>query len=210
MSSGANSGSSTPKLPVLTSPLARAPKFSPPTSRNTSPRRKPLHDRSNSQSNQFSGPTIRIVEDPGTDVYSKTPFPSQPSQVLPPRNAPGYSFEGRGAHVSESNFVTNAVAHIESSRTLVPRPLHPKRAIRHRRVPRRRIPLWPRHYLPRPLGFRKAPHPRHRRHLSVLRISKKKSWRYLKNLSRHHRSDQLFALSSRPCRPVVSYPKATH
>ncbi|KAF2462669.1 uncharacterized protein BDR25DRAFT_330121 [Lindgomyces ingoldianus] len=131
MSSGANSGSSTPKLPVITSPLARAPKFSPPSSRNVSPRRQPLHDRSNSQTNQYSGPTIRIVEDPGTDVYSKTPFPSQPSQILPPRNAPGYTFEGRGSRVSDSSFVTNAVANIEASHTLVPRPLHPKRAIRH-------------------------------------------------------------------------------
>ncbi|ORX92187.1 hypothetical protein BCR34DRAFT_648795 [Clohesyomyces aquaticus] len=131
MSSGANSGSSTPKLPVITSPLARAPKFSPPSSRNISPRRRPLHERTNTLSNQFSGPTIRIVEDPGTDIYSKTPFPSQPSQILPPRNAPGYSFEGRGSRVSDSSFVTNAVAHIESSQTLVPKPLHPKRAIRH-------------------------------------------------------------------------------
>lgn len=133
MSSGADQSTS-PKSPVfspLSSPLSSAPKFSPPSSRNTSPIRRPLHDRSNSQTNQYSGPTIRIVEDPGTDVYSKTPFPSQPSQILPARKKPGYAFEGRGSRVSDSGSVANAVAKIESSHTLVPKPLQHKKAIRH-------------------------------------------------------------------------------
>lgn len=111
--------------------LASAPKFSPPSSRNTSPIRRPLHDRSNSQTNQYSGPTIRIVEDPGTDVYSKNPFPSQPSQILPARKKPGYAFEGRGSRVSDSSSVASAVAKIEASTTLVPKPLQHKKAIRH-------------------------------------------------------------------------------
>ncbi|KAF2182773.1 hypothetical protein K469DRAFT_690511 [Zopfia rhizophila CBS 207.26] len=130
MSSNVNPSASTSKSPI-SSPLSRAPKFSPPSSRNTSPIRRPLHDRSNSQTNQYSGPTIRIVEDPGTDIYSKTPFPSQPSQILSPRNAPGYVFEGRGARVSDPNFVTNAVPKAEATQTLVPRPLQHKKAIRH-------------------------------------------------------------------------------
>lgn len=117
--------------PSVSSPLARAPKFSPPTSRNISPARRPLHDRSNSQTNQYSGPTIRIVEDPGTDVYSKNPFPTQPSQILAPRNAPGYAFERRDARVSDRTSVANVVAKIEASQALVPKPLQPKRAIRH-------------------------------------------------------------------------------
>ncbi|KAF1997199.1 hypothetical protein P154DRAFT_547509 [Amniculicola lignicola CBS 123094] len=117
--------------PTISSPLADAPKFALPTSRNVSPARRPLHDRSNSQSNRYSGPTIRIVEDPGADIYSKTPFPSQPSQILPPRNAPGYKFEGRGARVSDPNSVANAVARIEASKTLVPKPLLHKKALRH-------------------------------------------------------------------------------
>lgn len=122
-----NSASDSP----VSTPLARAPKFSPPTTRNVSPIRRPLHDRSNSQTNQYSGPTIRIVEDPGTEVYSKTPFPSQPSQILPPRNAPGYAFEGRGSRVSDQSTVANAVAKIEASHTLVPKPLQHRKAIRH-------------------------------------------------------------------------------
>src|SRR5262245_33615503 len=121
MSASASRRSSASDSPV-SSPLARAPKFSPPSPRNVSPIRRPLHDRSNSQTNQYSGPTIRIVEDPGTDVYSKTPFPSQPSQILPPRNAPGYAFERRPPRVSDSSSVANAVAKIEAGQTLVPKP----------------------------------------------------------------------------------------
>jgi hypothetical protein len=130
MSASASRRSSTSDSPI-TSPLARAPKFSPPKSRNVSPARRPLHDRSNSQTNQYHGPTIRIVEDPGTDVYSKTPFPNQPSQILPPRNAPGYAFERRGSGVSDRTFVANVVAKFEANKTLVPKPLQQRKAVRH-------------------------------------------------------------------------------
>ncbi|PVI02004.1 hypothetical protein DM02DRAFT_654021 [Periconia macrospinosa] len=116
---------------AVLSPLAGAPKFSPPSTRNVSPARRALHERSNSQTNQFAGPTIRIVDDPGKDIYSKTPFPSQPSQILPPLNAPGYAFEHRGRRVSEGGTVANAVAKLEASKTLVPKPLqHSRKAAR--------------------------------------------------------------------------------
>jgi hypothetical protein len=130
MSASPSRRSSTSDSPV-SSPLARAPKFSPPKSRRVSPVRRPLHDRSNSQSNQYSGPTIRIVEDPGADVYSKTPFPNQPSHILAPRNAPGYAFERRGSGVSDRTFVANVVAKFEAGQTLVPKPLQHRKAIRH-------------------------------------------------------------------------------
>lgn len=130
MSSGADQRTSASKSPTFFSPLANAPKFSPPSSRTTSPIRRPLHDRSNSQTNQYSGPTIRIVEDPGTDVYSKTPFPSQPSQILPACKKPGYVFEGRGSRVSDASPVANAVAKIEANQALVPKPLQHKKAFR--------------------------------------------------------------------------------
>lgn len=132
MTSHAEQSIPAPKLRVF-SPLVNAPKFSPPSSRNTSPLRRPLHDRSNSQTNQYAGPTIRIVEDAqdaGTDVYSKTPFPSQASQILPPRKRPGYAFEGRGARVSDASSVASVVAEIEARQTLVPKSLQHKKAFR--------------------------------------------------------------------------------
>lgn len=113
------------------SPFAHTPKLTPSASRRTSPARRPLHERSNSQHNQFANPTIRIVEDPGIEIYSKKPFPNQPSQILPPRNAPGYVFEGRGSRVSDATLVANAVSSTEPIQTLVPKPLQPKRAFRH-------------------------------------------------------------------------------
>jgi hypothetical protein len=99
-----------------------------------SPPRRPLHDRSNSQTNERQGPTIRIVSDSDTDVYSKSPYPSHPSQLFPPRNAgSGYVFESQGSGVSDYGSSTNA--HRPSGRpyqthTLVPKPLQPRRGIR--------------------------------------------------------------------------------
>lgn len=107
-------------------PLSQAPVFLPPTadSRNTSPLRKPLHERSSSENNQHLGPTIRIVNDPGaTDIYDKYPIPSEPSQILPPpRHAPGYGFERPGSRVSSGSKVASTVAKFEASRTLEPQP----------------------------------------------------------------------------------------
>jgi hypothetical protein len=122
----------------LSSPLEHAPKFSPPTAtaQPQSPVRKPLHERSNSQTNQYSGPTIRIVEDPGSDIYSKYPVPSQPSQILPPpRHAPGYGFERPSPRVSSGSKVASTVAKFEASknRAQPPSPLQVarKKKVRH-------------------------------------------------------------------------------
>jgi hypothetical protein len=112
----------------LSSPLEQGPKFTPPTSRsrNASPVRKPLHDRSNSQTNQFAGPTIRIVEDPGSDIYSKYPVPSQASQILPPpRHAPGYGFERPGSRVSSGSQVASTIAKFEAGKAPVLQPPAP-------------------------------------------------------------------------------------
>jgi hypothetical protein len=123
----------------LSSPLKQGPKFTPPTSRsrNASPVRKPLHDRTNSQTNQFAGPTIRIVEDPGSDIYSKYPVPSQASQILPPpRHAPGYGFERPGPRVSSGSQVANTIAKFEASKAPVlqpPAPLQIGRKKKYRR-----------------------------------------------------------------------------
>ncbi|KAF2128774.1 hypothetical protein P153DRAFT_292468 [Dothidotthia symphoricarpi CBS 119687] len=118
----------------ISSPLAQAPKFSLPTStsRPASPTRKPLHERSNSQSNRAAAPTIRIVGD--NEVYSKFPIPSEPSQILPPpRHAPGYAFEQPASRVSSSSKVANAIAKFEATKSLEPQTPLPqrKKASRH-------------------------------------------------------------------------------
>ncbi|RMZ67146.1 serine-rich [Pyrenophora seminiperda CCB06] len=118
--------------------FAQGPRFSPPKSpsKSTSPVRKPLHERSNSQTNQYSGPTIRIVEDPGHGIYQKYPVPSEPSQILPPpRHAPGYGFERPerpGSRVSSGSKVANTIAKFEATRALAPQPvLSRKKGFRH-------------------------------------------------------------------------------
>ena len=118
--------------------FAQGPRFSPPKSpsKSTSPVRKPLHERSNSQTNQYSGPTIRIVEDPGDGIYQKYPVPSEPSQILPPpRHAPGYGFERPerpGSRVSSGSQVANTIAKFEATRALAPQPiLSRKKGFRH-------------------------------------------------------------------------------
>ncbi|CAN9405871.1 unnamed protein product [Alternaria alternata] len=115
--------------------LEQGPRFSPPQSQsiNSSPVRKPLHERSNSQTNQHSGSTIRIVQDPGHDIYQKYPVPSEPSQVLPPpRHAPGYGFERPGSHVSNVSQVASTIAKFEASRARTPQPiLSRKKGFRH-------------------------------------------------------------------------------
>ena len=59
-----------------------------------SPPRRPLHERSDSHTNEQSKPTLRIIGDPGAQVYSSTPFPTHPSHILPPKK--GKSFVGAG------------------------------------------------------------------------------------------------------------------
>ncbi|KAF2855002.1 hypothetical protein T440DRAFT_495651 [Plenodomus tracheiphilus IPT5] len=121
----------------IASVLSQAPKFPPPRPRsrsgNASPSRKPLHERSHSQTNQRHGPTIRIVQDPDTDVYSKYPVPTEPSQILaPPRNAPGYGFERPGSRVSSGSQVANTIAKFEATRARTPQPiLSRKKGFRH-------------------------------------------------------------------------------
>jgi len=122
---------------ALSSPFEQTPRFTPPTSksRNASPVRKPLHDRTNSQSNQYSGPTIRIVEDPGSDIYSKYPVPSEASQILPPpRNAPGYGFERPTSRVSDGSQVANTIAKFEASKTRVLQPPAPLQIARKKKA----------------------------------------------------------------------------
>ncbi|KAI9826829.1 MAG: hypothetical protein M1832_005768 [Thelocarpon impressellum] len=57
--------------------------------KRTSPPRRPLHDRSNSETNELGvapppAPSIRLVRD--SDVYATTPYPTQPLHVLSPKD----------------------------------------------------------------------------------------------------------------------------
>jgi hypothetical protein len=111
---------------TITSPFEQAPKFSPPSQPRAAPSfRRPLSEASD-QSNRHSGPTIRIVDDPGNTVYDKFPVPTEPSQILPPpRNAPGYAFENQGSRVSSGSRVANVLAKFEAigaSSTPAPQP----------------------------------------------------------------------------------------
>ena len=88
--------------------------------------RKALNERSRSETNIPPSPTIRIVEEPDdTTVYARSPFPIHPSQVLPPHQKPGYSFEDQGSslpQVSDENTST-----LRRPKSLVPSPLQPRK-----------------------------------------------------------------------------------
>jgi hypothetical protein len=100
--------------------LSRSPTLSP-----SSPKRRPLHQRSDSETN--STPTIRIITDSSPSVYSKSPFPSHPSQILQPRYAPF----GQGLRVSDENTPTNnTTANTTKREALVPSPLQPRKSNR--------------------------------------------------------------------------------
>lgn len=53
----------------------------------TAPRRRPLHERSDSHTNERTSPTLRIIGDPDAQIYSSSPFPRLPSQILPPQKS---------------------------------------------------------------------------------------------------------------------------
>ncbi|KAH1304041.1 hypothetical protein KXV78_000106 [Aspergillus fumigatus] len=87
-------------------------------STNSSPRRRALHERSASQTNETSPPpsSLRIVEDKdhedeAHDVYSATPFPTKPEHILLPRPGKGQEY----AHYPEFHA---GEAHDQSTATL--------------------------------------------------------------------------------------------
>ncbi|KAL4926496.1 putative serine-rich protein [Aspergillus undulatus] len=67
-------------------------------STNSSPRRRALHERTSSQTNEGSPPaSVRAVSDKYPEqeerhVYTATPYPTKPEQVLPPRPGKGHDF----------------------------------------------------------------------------------------------------------------------
>ena len=63
--------------------------------RNHSPKRRALHERSDSHTNSVISPTLRIVntDDSEAYIYSSNPYPSQPSHILSPSHGQGFLFE---------------------------------------------------------------------------------------------------------------------
>ncbi|MCJ1400386.1 hypothetical protein MMC11_003591 [Xylographa trunciseda] len=57
---------------------------SPPRLRR-SPKRRALHERSDSHANEVTAPTLRVVGDSDAKIYASTPFPTTESQILSPR-----------------------------------------------------------------------------------------------------------------------------
>lgn len=103
---------------------------------SSSPKRKPLHERSPSQNNarslsSRSRPSIRIVEDDAwisqSRVYGKNPFPNRSSQILLPGSAHGWS---RPSSVSDRRLSSSASTTTSFNESLVPRPLQPLKAAR--------------------------------------------------------------------------------
>ncbi|KAL4871997.1 hypothetical protein BDV12DRAFT_4685 [Aspergillus spectabilis] len=65
---------------------------------NSSPRRRALHERTPSHTNECSPPaSVRAVSDKHPEqeernVYTATPYPTKPEQILPPRPGKGHEF----------------------------------------------------------------------------------------------------------------------
>jgi hypothetical protein len=106
-------------------PISKTPHLPP-----SSPKRQPLHQRSESQANS-SAPTIRFVTDSSSDVYGKSPFPTHPSQILYPRYAPALDQDVRNVRVSRSDENANyASTKPIKHEALVPSPLRTRKSNR--------------------------------------------------------------------------------
>ena len=81
--------------------LSRSKSKSPQHSHHSSPKRKPLHERSNSETNSIAGSASTgpppIWKDDSDPVYSSSPFPRLQSQVLIPRAGAPFVFEDNTA-----------------------------------------------------------------------------------------------------------------
>lgn len=68
--------------------------------RGSPPRRAALHERTESHTNEGAGSSLRIVGELEANVYGASPYPTKPSQMFPPSDAPsGQAF----AHGSDSS-----------------------------------------------------------------------------------------------------------
>ncbi|KKZ68110.1 hypothetical protein EMCG_06220 [[Emmonsia] crescens] len=95
----------------------------------TKPKRRALHERSNSQTNEQSFPsTVRLIQNQDlqdeTEIYSATPYPTKPEHVLlpPASRTKGPAFDA-GHHVSHStpNPTTRSSSSVSRDQSL---PIH--------------------------------------------------------------------------------------
>lgn len=92
---------------------------SPPRPFRHSPPRKPLHERSESSTNERVSPTLRIIGDPHAPIYSSTPYPTLPSHILPPKStSPSRAVPGKS--VSEGHDPTGDNERFLRQQTLSP------------------------------------------------------------------------------------------
>lgn len=88
-----------------TSPKSHA---RPPKSPSRSPqKRRPLHERTSSRTNEIVTPTIRIISDPDTQIYSKPPLSSHRSQVPPYRKSRASAFKISYDPVPDENTINS-------------------------------------------------------------------------------------------------------
>ncbi|KAL1863613.1 hypothetical protein Plec18170_000451 [Paecilomyces lecythidis] len=78
-----------------------------------SPKRRALHERSQSQNNEGAQlPTLRLVhEKEDSEVYTATPYPTKPEHVLLPRPGKGQGFEDDDETEEEDNHDAFFVSH---------------------------------------------------------------------------------------------------
>ncbi|PGH06623.1 hypothetical protein GX51_02250 [Blastomyces parvus] len=113
----------------MPSPPSNVPPLSP-----TTPKRRALHERSNSQTNEQSfPPTVRLIQDQDvqdeTEIYSATPYPTKPEHVLlPPASKKQGSAFDTGYRVSHStpDSITRSSSGVSRDYSL---PIHDERDI---------------------------------------------------------------------------------
>ncbi|KAF1990596.1 hypothetical protein K402DRAFT_400793 [Aulographum hederae CBS 113979] len=115
-----------PATPSSKQRLSQSPNRTP----RSSPKRRPLHERSQSHTNEIASPSIRIVEDSDSPVYTKTPFPTHPAHVLLPSKAHGLPVHSQGVSVSDQSAQSNANPPRSISDALIPKPLQPRKSHR--------------------------------------------------------------------------------
>lgn len=79
-----------------------------PQSPKISPKRRALHERTDSHTNEVTSPTLRIVDDPEAHIYSSNPFPTQPSHILSPTPGAGAG-AGQGLLFEEDEAVSDKI-----------------------------------------------------------------------------------------------------